>query len=85
MRFLESGTAGGGSGFIYPVTARALYIPLVRKAMYGYKPGLRFGVDFILAARVRGIAPRKIAEKQAARSRERLKLAIKEHVRKALA
>lgn len=85
MRFLESGTANGGTGYIYPTTSKALFIPLVRRAMYGFKKGFKFGVDFVLARRVRGIAPRRIAEKQALRSRERLKLAIKEHVRKALA
>lgn len=84
MRWLEFGTANGGSGFIYPKKARALFVPLDRKAMYGYKPGLKFGVHFVLAARVRGIRPRKIVEAEHGLTRIRLEVAMKEHVRKAL-
>lgn len=57
--FLEHGTANEGQGFIYPVRARALYIPLKRTAIT-YRKGLKFGVDYVLAKRVRGIKPRRI-------------------------
>lgn len=84
MRWLEYGTAGGGTGFVYPVKAKALYIPLVRRAMYGWKPSFKFGVDYVLARRVRGIRPRGIVAAERGLAAIRLKLAMKEHVRKAL-
>lgn len=89
MLFLEEGTRAHG-----PVTAKALFIPLTRKAVVANKefrkelvsagPGfikvrrqvpnkggglrttvttLKFGVDYILVKRVKGITPRRIAER----------------------
>ncbi len=60
MTYLERGTANEGTGFIYPVRARVLYIPLNRAASFGWKPNLKRGVDYILRLRVRGIRPRRI-------------------------
>jgi len=75
MKFLEYGTANKGTGFIYPRTAKALFIPLTRKAaMQGWSPALKMQRlvkvpgggwmfqpgDYLLAKRVRGITPRFI-------------------------
>lgn len=60
MRYLEFGTANEGTGFIYPKRARALYIPLNRKASFGWNADLEYGEDYILRRRVRGIKPRRI-------------------------
>lgn len=40
MFWLEHGTAGGGTGFIYPVRKKFLFIPLTRAAAGGWHPGL---------------------------------------------
>jgi len=51
MRFLEYGTAAHG-----PKTKKALYIPLNRRAAIGgWHEKLRFGKDYVLAKRVKGI------------------------------
>ena len=49
MLYLEKGTKAHG-----PVTAKRLYIPLKPEAAQWSK-GLKFGVDFVLAKRVKGI------------------------------
>jgi hypothetical protein len=60
--FLAHGTAQGGSGYIYPRSKKALFIPLTaRAAQQGWNPGLVRDVDYILRKRVRGIRPRRIA------------------------
>ena len=65
MRFLEFGTANEGTGWIYPVVKKALYIPLTARAAHGgWNPSLIRGTDFILRLRVRGIKPRRIAQKE---------------------
>ena len=64
MRFLEYGTRAHG-----PVRAKALYIPLNRRAAIGgWRRGLVFGQDYVLAKRVKGIKPMGIvaAEKERA-------------------
>jgi len=66
MRFLEYGTKAHG-----PKTAKALYIPLNRRAAIGgWKRGMRFGVDYVLAKREKGIKPMGIvaAEQERAES-----------------
>ncbi len=79
MLFLEKGTRDHG-----PVTAKALYIPLTRAASFGYKPGMKWGVDFVLAKRVRGIQARYIAKFQAIKATVYAKEAMKEHIRQAI-
>lgn len=81
MWFLERGTANGGTGRIYPKTARALYIPLRRQAALGWNPSLIRGVDYILRKWVRGIKPRWIARTEAREARARLKETINRYVR----
>jgi hypothetical protein len=61
MTFIEHGTANEGTGYIYPKHKRVLYLPLNKNAALGWSQDLVRGVDFILAARVRGIKPRHIA------------------------
>lgn len=110
MFFLEHGTNDHG-----PKTAKALFIPLTRRAAVANKQGrasggsfggghisltretvrkgekkhrssvLEYGVDYVLAKRVRGIKPRHIAKKQRLRTGMRLsfrtKTAIRNHLR----
>lgn len=56
--WIDQGTANKGQGWIYPTTAKKLYIPLKKAAADGWNPGLRYGKDYILVPRVRGIRPR---------------------------
>ena len=69
MGFLEHGTRAHG-----PVTARRLYIPLKRAGFNAYLTGnfskLKYGRDYVLAKRVKGIRAKHIArdeERQATR------------------
>lgn len=58
FRFLDKGTKDHG-----PKTARALFIPLSRSAaLGGWSPGMKYGKDYILVKRVRGIKPRRIVK-----------------------
>lgn len=60
MRFLEEGTATHG-----PRKAKYLYVPLNRKAsIKGWNKSLRFGKDYVLAKKVRGMKALKIVEKR---------------------
>lgn len=70
--FLEYGTANAGTGRIYPVRAKALFIPLTRRAALGYRPGLVYGKDYILRTSVKGITPRWIARDERVRAEARL-------------
>lgn len=78
MLFLEKGTKSHG-----PVSARALFIPLNRKAMLG-GGGLVFGKDFILAKRVKGIQAMRIVQKQRVRTRTMLINEMRNYIRKVL-
>ena len=60
MRFLEFGTANKGTGFITPKNKKFLYIPLNRRASFGWNKSLVYGRDYILKKKVRGIKPRYI-------------------------
>lgn len=107
MGYLEYGTANEGTGYIYPKRAKALFIPLTRKAamadrsFFGvlskgievrggkrkgkaYANFLERGVDYVLAMRVRGIKPRKIAEKQRAITTARLQRRMVNYIRQHL-
>lgn len=67
MGYLEYGTANEGTGYIVPKVKKALYIPLNRRASFGWaagqndKHGIEYGQDYILRKRVHGIKPRRIA------------------------
>ena len=74
MRFLEYGTKSHG-----PRTAKFLYVPLKKKAIYGWSEGLKFGKDYVLAKKVKGIPAlrivdkrRRIVEKQGSKVMQRL-------------
>ncbi|MDX2187797.1 MAG: HK97 gp10 family phage protein [Opitutaceae bacterium] len=61
MRYLEDGTGHASGGWIYPVRAKALFVPLTQRASFGsWRDGLKYGVDYVLARRVRAIRPMKI-------------------------
>lgn len=60
-----------GHGEILPKKALALYIPLTEKGVNrggGYKKGLEFGVDFVLAKRVRPVEGTKFIDEQQEKS-----------------
>lgn len=60
MLFLEKGTKAHG-----PVTKKALYIPLNRRAAIGgWNPALIMGTDYILRKRVKGIKAMRIVANQ---------------------
>lgn len=60
MLYLEEGTKDHG-----PVTAKFLYVPLTRDAsLGGWRQGMVFGTDYVLAKRVKGITARHIVELQ---------------------
>lgn len=60
-RFVDRGTANNGTGYIYPKRAKRLYIPLKRTAVV-WREGLKFGKDYILAKRVKGIKARRFVD-----------------------
>jgi hypothetical protein len=57
-KFVDQGTANNGQGYIYPKHSKRLYIPLKRTAIV-WREGLRYGKDYVLARRVKGIKGRK--------------------------
>ncbi len=62
MHFLEVGTRDHG-----PVRAKRLFIPLnARASKNGFLPGMKFGKDYVLAKRVKGIRAMRIVEKERA-------------------
>jgi hypothetical protein len=79
MLFLEEGTQAHG-----PVTAKALYIPLTRKAAFGYQPGFVWGTDFILTPWVKGITARHIAKAEAEKAQKLLTDSMQQHIRDAI-
>jgi hypothetical protein len=85
LRFVNSGTANDGSGYIYPKKAKRLYIPLTRTAAAGWREGLRYGVDYILRARVRGIKGSRFVEDERKKAAKLFLAAMKQFVRNALA
>lgn len=79
MKFLDEGTKDHG-----PVRARMLYIPLTRKAALGYRKGLNFGVDFILAKHVKGMEPKHIVSDVRERVQTNMRSRMEAHLRKAI-
>jgi len=82
MLFLEEGTANQGQGWIYPRTKKFLYIPLNRKAAMGWHEGLKYGRDYILRKKVRGIKPRRIVARERILTAERLLVAMRRHIQR---
>jgi hypothetical protein len=83
--FLEHGTAGGGTGYIYPRAKKALFIPLTaRAAQQGWNPGLVRDVDYIMRRRVRGIRPRRITAGFVARAQEILREEVQKFLQQTL-
>ena len=85
MSYIERGTANGGTGYIYPRTAKALYIPLNRRASFGWKKGFKHGRDYLLVRRVRGIKPRWIIRTTSAEMQPKFVEMAKAHIRSVLA
>lgn len=76
MLFLEEGTGNAGTatshgGYIYPRSKKFLFIPKTSTAAIGgWTPGMKWGTDFVLARRVRGIQAMHIVSKFRDRSQE---------------
>ena len=89
MLFIEGGTGNAGTptshgGYIYPKTKRALFIPLSASvAMSGYRRGMVFGTDFVMAKRVRGIQAQRIIENFKPEARRILREEMKAFLEKA--
>jgi hypothetical protein len=83
MLFLEEGTGNAGTatsngGYIYPKSKKFLFIPKTSTAaLSGWRAGMKWGVDFVLARRVRGIQAMRIV----ARFRERSQEILREEMR----
>ena len=89
MLFIEGGTGNAGTptsngGYIYPKTKRVLFIPLTASvAMNGYRRGLVFGKDFVMAKRVRGIKAQHIIENFKPEARRMLREEMKAFLERA--
>ena len=68
MTFLEGGTKAHG-----PKTAKFLYVPLNKKAAFG-GGNLKFGTDYVLTKRVKGIKAMKIVERQRPKTAFKLRM-----------
>jgi len=80
MLFLEEGTGNAGTptsngGYIYPKSKKLLFIPKTASAsITGWRAGMKYGIDYILARRVRGIKAHRIVAGFRDRARELLKV-----------
>lgn len=80
MFFLEYGTRDHG-----PVRAKMLFIPLNRRAsIEGFRPGMVFGQDFVLARRVRGIRAHHIVRDQLPLTEARAMALTRAYIRRVL-
>ena len=68
IKYLEDGT-----GTRRPTTAQNLYIPLRNRARSGYKPGFKYGKDFILSKSAKGIKAHNIVKDQLPKTRNNMK------------
>ena len=90
MLWLEKGTGNAGTptsngGYIYPKTARLLFIPLTSTAAVGgWTPGMKFGTDYVLAKRVRGIKAMRIVENMRPKARALLQAEMKSFLQKVI-
>ncbi len=88
MLWLEKGTGNANTptsrgGYIYPKSKRFLFIPKTSTAsITGWRPGMQFGRDYVLARRVRGITARNIVERTRPKAAEMLKDEIRSFLRK---
>ena len=81
MKWLEFGTKAHG-----PVRAKALFIPLTRSAaLTGWREGMKYGVDYILRKRVKGIKGKFIIRAERKRVKERLKVEMEAFIRRTIA
>ena len=83
MLWLEKGTGNAGTatshgGYIYPKSKKFLFVPLnSRAAIGGWTPGIKFGTNYVLARRVRGIRAMHIVENFKPNAAEILKTEVK--------
>jgi hypothetical protein len=73
MLFLEEGTANNGTGFIFPKKAKKLFVPLTRRAAGGWHAGLKYGKDYVLKLKVRGMKGQHIVANERPKAIQRLK------------
>ncbi len=92
MLFLEEGTKAHGPKEIYGPLIEGqkrqknfLFVPIRQEAAGGWKPSLKFGVDYLLLKRVRGIRARHIVRTERPRAQARLKNGMKALVKTAIA
>lgn len=78
MLYLEQGTRSHG-----PTQSKYLYIPLKASAMI-WRSGLKFGTDYVLAKRVRGIRAIRLVERTRPVARRATLMAMKAHLRGAM-
>ena len=78
MQWLEDGTKAHG-----PVSASRLYVPRSAAGRKGYRKGLKWGKDFILTKRVRGIKPHNTVSKQVIQTKKDLRNAWRRVMREA--
>lgn len=90
MLFMDQGTGNAGTptsngGYIYPSKALALFIPLnARAATSGWEEGMKYGTDYVLARRVKGIKAMMIVQKYRPKARQHLKDEMKTFLQQAL-
>jgi hypothetical protein len=80
-RMVNFGTMNDGQGFIFPREAKALYIPLTRRAAAGWREGLVYGTDYILRKRARGIRGRHFIELERIKSQILFRHVMTQYVR----
>lgn len=81
MKFLEEGTGQTTGGYIYPKSKKFLYIPL-RHGATVWRPGLKFGKDFVLARRVRGIKALHLVRNFIPKAKEILRTEMRRYLEK---
>jgi hypothetical protein len=78
MLFIDQGTKDHG-----PTSKKALYIPLTRAASAGWRQGMVYGRDYVLAKRVKGIKAMHIVAAQAAKAQDRLSREFTDYLKRA--
>jgi len=57
LLYYGTGIYGESGSAITPIVAKRLYVPLTRRAAFGWSSGLVWGKDYVLAKSVKGVRP----------------------------